>query len=124
MTHEIESAFNLAQEHDFALQGGTFTISNLGMFGIDEFTAIINPPQVGILAVGSASEQVQRQLNLSYSRVKDYFLISDLSQHWRRKERHEGHAVLRPAVSPDYFIHFSSPFFPILLDCNRFIDLT
>ena len=42
-----------------ALQGGTFTISNLGMFGIDEFTAIINPPQVGILAVGSASEQVQ-----------------------------------------------------------------
>ncbi len=32
--------------------GGTFTISNLGMFGIDRFTAIINPPQVGILAVG------------------------------------------------------------------------
>ena len=88
------------------LQGGTFTISNLGMFGIDEFTAIINPPQVGILAVGSASEQVQRHLNLSYSRVKDYFLISDLSQHWRREERHEGHAILRPAVSSDYFIHF------------------
>ena len=51
-----------------ALQGGTFTISNLGMFGIDEFTAIINPPQVGILAVGSASEQVRLILNLSYSR--------------------------------------------------------
>lgn len=32
--------------------GATFTISNLGMFGIDEFTAIINPPEVGILAVG------------------------------------------------------------------------
>jgi pyruvate dehydrogenase E2 component (dihydrolipoamide acetyltransferase) len=31
---------------------GTFTISNLGMFGIDHFTAIINPPQVAILAVG------------------------------------------------------------------------
>ncbi len=31
---------------------GTFTVSNLGMFGIDHFTAIINPPQVGILAVG------------------------------------------------------------------------
>jgi pyruvate dehydrogenase E2 component (dihydrolipoamide acetyltransferase) len=40
---------------DFA--GGTFTISNLGMFGIDEFTAIINPPQVAILAVGAASPQ-------------------------------------------------------------------
>jgi len=33
-------------------QGGTFTISNLGMFGIAEFTAIINAPQVAILAVG------------------------------------------------------------------------
>jgi pyruvate dehydrogenase E2 component (dihydrolipoamide acetyltransferase) len=32
--------------------GATFTISNLGMFGIDEFTAIINPPEAGILAVG------------------------------------------------------------------------
>jgi len=34
------------------LSGGTFTISNLGMFGIDVFTAIINPPQSSILAVG------------------------------------------------------------------------
>lgn len=33
--------------------GGTFTVSNLGMFGIEEFTAIINPPQAGILAVGA-----------------------------------------------------------------------
>ena len=37
--------------------GGTFTISNLGMFGIKQFTAIINPPQACILAVGS-TEQV------------------------------------------------------------------
>jgi len=35
------------------VDGGTFTISNLGMFGIKSFTAIINPPQTGILAVGS-----------------------------------------------------------------------
>lgn len=35
------------------MQGNTFTISNLGMFGIDEFTAIINPPDACILAVGS-----------------------------------------------------------------------
>lgn len=34
--------------------GGTFSISNLGMFGIEEFTAIINPPEAGILAVGKA----------------------------------------------------------------------
>jgi len=36
---------------------GTFTVSNLGMFGIDHFTAIINPPQVGILAVGRTAKR-------------------------------------------------------------------
>lgn len=36
---------------------GTFTISNLGMYGVDRFTAIINPPQVGILAVGRSARQ-------------------------------------------------------------------
>ncbi len=39
------------------LDGGTFTISNLGMFGIDRFTAVLNPPQAAILAVGQVSEQ-------------------------------------------------------------------
>ena len=33
--------------------GGTFTISNLGMYGVDDFAAIINPPQAAILAVGA-----------------------------------------------------------------------
>jgi pyruvate dehydrogenase E2 component (dihydrolipoamide acetyltransferase) len=40
------------------IAGGTFTISNLGMYGIDRFDAIINPPQVGILAVGAATDRV------------------------------------------------------------------
>ena len=35
----------------------TFTVSNLGMFGVDEFTAIINPPNSAILACGAAVEQ-------------------------------------------------------------------
>lgn len=39
------------------MQGNTFTISNLGMFGIDEFTAIINPPDACILAVGAIVEK-------------------------------------------------------------------
>ena len=39
-------------------QGGSFTISNLGMFGVDAFTAIINPPQAAILAVGSTMDKV------------------------------------------------------------------
>jgi pyruvate dehydrogenase E2 component (dihydrolipoyllysine-residue acetyltransferase) len=38
--------------------GSTFSISNLGMFGIEEFTAIINPPEAGILAVGQVEEKV------------------------------------------------------------------
>ncbi len=38
-------------------QGGTFTISNLGMFGVEEFSAIINPPQGAILAVSAVREE-------------------------------------------------------------------
>ncbi|MBB5633521.1 pyruvate dehydrogenase E2 component (dihydrolipoamide acetyltransferase) [Cryobacterium mesophilum] len=37
------------------MTGGTFSVSNLGMFGIDQFTAVINPPEAAILAVGAAS---------------------------------------------------------------------
>ena len=39
------------------MSGGTFTVSNLGMFGVDHFEAIINPPQAAILAVGEAIEK-------------------------------------------------------------------
>ncbi|MEO6825745.1 MAG: dihydrolipoamide acetyltransferase family protein [Microbacteriaceae bacterium] len=39
------------------MSGGTFTISNLGMFGIDQFTAVINPPEAAILAVGAATPE-------------------------------------------------------------------
>ncbi len=41
---------------DFA--GGTFTISNLGMYGVDAFNAIVNPPQAAILAVGRIADRV------------------------------------------------------------------
>jgi pyruvate dehydrogenase E2 component (dihydrolipoamide acetyltransferase) len=37
--------------------GSTFSVSNLGMFGIDQFTAIINPPEAGILAIGGVEEK-------------------------------------------------------------------
>src|SRR6266436_5651639 len=39
-------------------EGGTFTVSNLGMFGVDNFVAIINPPQCAILAVGQVAPRV------------------------------------------------------------------
>lgn len=57
-------------------QGGTFTISNLGMFGVKSFDAIINPPQCAILAIGAAEKRavvkkdemvIQTLLNLSLS---------------------------------------------------------
>jgi pyruvate dehydrogenase E2 component (dihydrolipoamide acetyltransferase) len=37
------------------LQGGTFTVTNLGSFGIESFTPVLNPPQVGILGVGNVN---------------------------------------------------------------------
>ena len=39
------------------LSGGTFTLSNLGMLGIDEFAAVLNPPQSAILAVGRIADR-------------------------------------------------------------------
>lgn len=48
------------------LEGGTFTVSNLGMFAVDYFTAIINPPEAAILAVGRINER----LTLSEGEVK------------------------------------------------------
>jgi len=38
--------------------GGTFSVSNLGMMGVDVFTAIINPPEAAILAIGGISKDV------------------------------------------------------------------
>ena len=40
------------------LEGGSFTISNLGMFGVEQFVAVLNPPQAAILAVGALEERV------------------------------------------------------------------
>ena len=39
------------------LEGGTFTVSNLGMYGVEQFVAVLNPPQVAILAVGAIEEK-------------------------------------------------------------------
>jgi pyruvate dehydrogenase E2 component (dihydrolipoamide acetyltransferase) len=44
----------LAQED---LEGGTFTISNLGMYGVEQFIAVLNPPQAAILAVGAIEQR-------------------------------------------------------------------
>ncbi|WP_255622395.1 dihydrolipoamide acetyltransferase family protein [Pseudonocardia sp. DSM 110487] len=41
------------------MTGSTFTVSNLGMYGIEQFTAVINPPEAAILAVGAATEELR-----------------------------------------------------------------
>jgi len=64
------------------MNSGTFTISNLGMYGIEHFTAIINPPQGAILAVGTAADEliladavVQARKRLRYTLTADHRII-------------------------------------------------
>jgi pyruvate dehydrogenase E2 component (dihydrolipoamide acetyltransferase) len=60
------------------LSGGTFTVSNLGMFGISNFAAVINPPQAGILAVGAIAEQpVVRDGEIAVGNVMPMTLACD-----------------------------------------------
>lgn len=60
------------------LAGGTFTVSNLGMFGTKEFSAILNPPQAGILAVGAAEPRpVVNDGELSVATVMTCTLSAD-----------------------------------------------
>ncbi len=76
--------------------GSTFSVSNLGMFGIDQFTAIINPPESGILAIGAAEDkpvvidgelQIRRRMRVTMScdhRVIDGALGARFLQTLRR----------------------------------------
>lgn len=58
---EVKDIANRARENKLKpeeLSGGTFTVSNLGMYGVNNFSAIVNPPQACILAVGGAVKTV------------------------------------------------------------------
>jgi len=60
ISRESGTLIERARERDLQpeeYQGATFSISNLGMMGIDEFTAVINPPEAAILAVGKTQEK-------------------------------------------------------------------
>ncbi len=63
------------------LEDGTFTISNLGMYGVDRFVAVLNPPQAGILAVGAIQERA---------------VVEDGER--RRASGHGADALLRPPI--------------------------
>lgn len=60
LSSQIKDAVGRANEgrlQQAELEGGTMSITNLGMFGVDEFSAIINPPQAAILAIGAATRR-------------------------------------------------------------------
>lgn len=64
------------------MSGGTFTVSNLGMLGVEHFTAIVNPPQGAILAVGASREtavvsdgQIVARMRLTYTLTCDHHII-------------------------------------------------
>lgn len=87
--HLIELA-ERARENKLKLedvQGGTFTISNLGMFGIRQFRAVINPPESAILAVGSlvrmpkvvdAQDRVEVRLMMSLTLSADHRVVDGI----------------------------------------------
>jgi pyruvate dehydrogenase E2 component (dihydrolipoamide acetyltransferase) len=58
LRHDLAERGRCGKLRPADLSGGTFTISNLGMFGVDSFTAIIIPPQAAILAVGAIADRV------------------------------------------------------------------
>ena len=56
-TRRLRKGAETGQLSSLQLSGATFTVSNLGMYGLDSFSAVINPPEAGILALGAAKEQ-------------------------------------------------------------------
>merc|ERR1711998_264065 len=78
MGNEIKALAVKAREgtllpHEF--QGGTFSVSNLGMFGISSFAAIINPPQSCILACGATEQRVVPKADGSFG-VANYMRVT------------------------------------------------
>lgn len=81
LTQEFARLRAAVDAHSVALadlRGGTFTISNLGMYGVDAFTAIINPPESAILAIGRAADTpVVREGAIVIRAIATFSLSSD-----------------------------------------------
>jgi pyruvate dehydrogenase E2 component (dihydrolipoamide acetyltransferase) len=59
-------------------EGGTITLSNLGMFGIKRFRAIVNPPQTAILAIGALSDKVvAKDVGYESKKFLEYSITAD-----------------------------------------------
>ena len=82
------------------LSGGTFTVSNLGMFGVSNFSAIINPPQACILAVSGATKTVM--VNEDAKEGEDKFYVA----HMMNVTLSSDHRTVDGAVAAEWGIHF------------------
>ena len=79
MVKELAASARAGTLKPAQFEGGSFSISNLGMYGVESFSAIINPPQAAILAVGAADEHNMLALTLSVDhRVIDGALGAEL----------------------------------------------
>ena len=82
-------------------QGGTSSVSNLGMYGIKDFTAVINPPQSTILAVGTGEERAvvrNGKIEAAHDHERDAVLRSSRRRRraWRRTHRRVQNADREP----------------------------
>ena len=93
LAEESKRLVTLAQDRKLTpdqMSGGTFTISNLGMYGVEEFTAIINPPEGAILAVGGTKVEpavvdgdIVPRHRLRYTLISDHRIIDGaLAAQW------------------------------------------
>lgn len=81
ISNEVRELATKARKHTLKPEeftGGSFTISNLGMYGVTEFVGIINPPQAGILSVGGIEEKpVVKNGQIAIGKVMKIFLSAD-----------------------------------------------
>ena len=78
ITRRLRTGAEAGQLSSSQLSGATFTVSNLGMYGLDSFSAVINPPEAGILSLGAAKEQPAAwQGNLSLRWLMTATLVVD-----------------------------------------------
>merc|ERR1711924_576260 len=102
ITSEVKDIAGRARENKLKpeeLSGGTFTVSNLGMYGVSNFSAIINPPQACILAVSGAFKQVV--VNENATGDHDQFKVVHMNV-----TLSSDHRVVDGAVAAEWGQHF------------------
>jgi len=100
---EVKDIANRARENKLKpeeLSGGTFTVSNLGMYGVNNFSAIVNPPQACILAVGGAVKTVV--VNENAKDGENQFRVA----HMMNVTLSSDHRVVDGAVAAEWGQHF------------------